>query len=246
MSNIVSVSNLSFGYNGEALLKNVNLTLSNGSLLCICGLSGQGKSTLLRCIIGLEKPKTGKIILFNNQISLMTKTEFNKLKSKIGFVFQNSALLSTQTVENNLRLPLIYHGLASEKEINEMVENTLEKLLLKEYRKKYPGELSLGLQKRTAMARAIITDPKLILMDEPTTGLDNISKGVFISLIQNIRLLNNAAMIMVTNDLFVAREMGGEIGVLKEGELLEPMEYYTLKQSPDAFVQSLLEENMMK
>ncbi|MBF0432124.1 MAG: ATP-binding cassette domain-containing protein [Fibrobacteria bacterium] len=246
MSVVLSVKKLQFTYYGEKIFKNVNFSLSEGNLLFICGLSGHGKSTLLRLLIGLEKPDSGSIRIFNQDINQLPEDEFNRLKSRVGFVFQNSALLSTLTVENNLKLPLVYHNLASRDEIEEMIENTLEKLLLKEHRHKFPGELSLGLQKRTAMARAIITNPSMIFMDEPTTGLDSISRGVYLSLIENVRILNNVAMIMVTNDLLIAREMGGEIGILKDGILLEPMAYQQLKNSPDRFVQALLEEEKLR
>ncbi len=242
MSLAVYVRSLGFSYKNRSILKDINLSLSGGECLIICGSSGQGKSTLLRLLIGLEKPDSGMIKIFDKDITGLPKPEFNRLKARLGCVFQNSALISTQTVEENLKLPLIYHNLADSKEIEKRVDNTLEMLLIKEYRRHYPAELSLGLQKRTAIARAIITRPELILMDEPTSGLDAISRGLLMALIENIRLVDNVSMIMASNDLIVAREMDAEIGVLKDGELLEPMGYNQLKRSPDTFVQALLEE----
>ncbi len=242
MRSILTVRNLQFGYNGHPLLKGVNFNLNEGNMLIICGLSGQGKSTILRLIMGLEKPKEGNIRIFNEDVSSLSSRAFNSLKSRIGYVFQNSALLSTKTVEDNLKLPLIYHNLAEGEELEKRVSNTLEMLLIKEYRKYYPSELSLGLQKRTAMARAIITRPQLILMDEPTSGLDSISRGLLMALIENIRLVNNVSMVMVTNAVATVKEMDADIGVLKSGEMLEPMKYRQLKSSPDSFVQSMLEE----
>lgn len=243
MTPVISVKNLKFGYPSMSILKDVNFTVNEGNMLIVCGLSGQGKSTLLRLIMGLEQLQGGTIKIFNKDVSLLNNSEFNKIKSKIGMVFQNSALLSTKTVEDNLRLPLVYHNLASGADLEKRINNTLEMLLIKEYRHNFPSELSLGLQKRTAMARAIITRPQLILMDEPTTGLDTISRGLLTALIENIRLVNNVSMIMVTNAVSSVRALDAEIGILKEGEMLEPMHYDELKKSMDSFVQSILEES---
>ncbi|MFC1584023.1 ABC transporter ATP-binding protein [Fibrobacterota bacterium] len=242
MSAVVYMRNLEFSYKNMQVLKGVNLSLYTGKMILICGSSGQGKSTLLRLLLGLEKPKSGMIKIFDKDIKELSEEEFNKLKSRIGTVFQNSALISTKTVEGNLELPLIYHNLADREEIEKRVNNTLEMLLIKEYRHKFPAELSLGLQKRTAMARAIITRPDLIIMDEPTSGLDSISKGLLMALIENVRMVHNVSMIISSNDLVFAREMKADIGVLKDGELLEPMKYNQLKNSPDSFVQALLRE----
>jgi phospholipid/cholesterol/gamma-HCH transport system ATP-binding protein len=242
MSTVMMVRNLSFGYNGHPILNNINFNLLAGKLLIICGSSGQGKTTLLRLLMGLETIDKGSIRIFNKDINSLETGEYNKLKSRIGSVFQNSALISTLSVENNLKLPLIYHNLADTKEIEKRVDSTLDMLLIKEYRKNFPAELSLGLQKRTAMARAIITQPELIFMDEPTSGLDSINRSVFMALVDNIRLVHNVAMIMVTNDLTIARKMDSEIGVLKDGEMLEPMAYDQLMNSPDSFVHDLLKE----
>ncbi len=243
MRSIVTVKDLYFGYKGATLLKGLSFSLEKGKVLVISGLSGQGKSTLLRLLIGLERPSFGAINIFDQDVLRMNEPEFNTLKSRIGFVFQNAALISTHTVEANLRLPLVYHNLANEEEIKKRIENTLEMLLIKEYRSKFPAELSLGLQKRTAMARAIITNPELILMDEPTYGLDSISRSLLLALIGNIRVLNNVSMIIITNDLQAARELESDIGIIKDGELIEPMSYQQLKNSPDTFLQTLFKEN---
>jgi phospholipid/cholesterol/gamma-HCH transport system ATP-binding protein len=242
MSPVVFVRNLEFGYNHTPLLRGVSLTLSPGKLLIICGQSGSGKSSLMRVLMGLEKPKSGIIKIFDKEIGGLTDSEYNLLKSRIGCVFQNAALISTQTVEGNLKLPLVYHNLANIEEIEKRVENTLEMLLIKKYRSHFPTELSLGLQKRAAVARAIINSPELIFMDEPTSGLDSISKKLIIPLIENIRMVHNVSMIIISNDMTIAREMDADIGVLKEGEMLEPMRYNQLKGSPDSFVKELLKE----
>lgn len=240
---VVSAQNLRFGYgDGEALLRGVSFRLLPGRILIVCGLSGQGKSTLLRLLIGLEKPQAGIIRLFGRDIAALRKEDFHRLKTGIGFVFQNPALLADRTIHENVALPLLYHGIGDAEEIESRVDNALEMLLIREYRHQFPAALSLGIQKRTAVARAMIMRPQLILMDEPTAGLDRISRGVLLALIGNIRRINHSSMIIVTHDLLAARELGGEIGVLKDGELLEPMNFEQLKNCQDSFVEYLFRQ----
>lgn len=243
MSVVLSAHNLRFGYPGhEPLLRRVSFHVLPGKILVICGLSGQGKSTLLRLLIGLEKPDGGVVRVLGKDISSLGEREFNALKKHVGFVFQNPALISTKTIWENVALPLIYHNMGDPEEIRNRVDNALEMLLIKEFQHQYPASLSLGILKRAAVARAMIMRPKLILMDEPTAGLDRISRAVLLALIANIRRINHVSMILVTHDLLAARELGGEIGVLKEGELLEPMEFEQLKNCQDSFVEFLFRQ----
>jgi len=243
MSVAVSVQNLRFAYLGqEPLLRGVTFRLVEGRILVICGMSGQGKSTLLRLIIGLEQATGGVIRLLGRDIAALGAEEFNQLKTQVGFVFQNPALIANKTIWDNVALPLIYHALGDEDEIRYRVDNALEMLLIKEYQHQFPARLSLGIQKRAAVARAMIMRPKLILMDEPTAGLDRISRSVLLALIENIRRINHVAMIIVTHDLAAARELDGEIGVLKDGELLEPMGFEQLKNCQDSFVEYLFRQ----
>ncbi|MBW8889514.1 MAG: ATP-binding cassette domain-containing protein [Fibrobacteres bacterium] len=243
MSVIASVHNLRFGYAGqEPILRRVNFHVLPGQILVICGLSGQGKSTLLRLLIGLEKPDAGVIRLLGRDISGLNAAAFNDLKKEVGFVFQNPALISNKTIFENVALPLIYHNIGDEDEIRYRVDNALEMLLIKDHQHQYPANVSLGILKRAAVARAMIMRPKLILMDEPTAGLDRISRSVLLALIANIRRINHVSMVLVTHDLLAARELGGEIGVLKEGELLQPMNFEQLKNCQDSFVEFLFRQ----
>jgi ABC-type transporter Mla maintaining outer membrane lipid asymmetry ATPase subunit MlaF len=243
MSVLASVQNLRFSFPGhEEVLRGVSFNLLPGRILVICGLSGQGKSTLLRLLGGLERPDAGIIRILGKDITALSEGEFNALKTKVGFVFQTPALLSHRTVWENVALPLIYHNLGEEEEIRYRVDNALEMLLIREYRDSYPASLSLGILKRASVARAMITRPALILMDEPTAGLDRISRGILLALIGNIRRINHVAMVIVTHDLAAARELDGEIGVLKDGELLEPMAFDQLRHSQDSFVEFLFRQ----
>ncbi len=242
MNIVLSANNLCYSIGSHKVLDRVNFYLPAGESLFVCGSSGQGKSTLLRLLAGLEKPDMGVVRIFDQDIQEIAPKRFDQLKTKLGFVFQNSALISHKTVWENVALPLIYHNLESADQIKETVDNTLEMLLIKQYQNLYPSSLSLGIQKRAAIARAIVTRPQLIMMDEPTIGLDRISRGVLLALISNIIHVNHVAMIIVTHDLFAARELKSKIGVLKDGELLEPMEFEQLHDSQDTFVAQLFNE----
>ena len=181
----------------------------------------------------------GVIRVLGRDISALGKAEFDRLKTRIGVVFQTPALLSDRTVWENVALPLVYHHPGGEEGIRERVDQALEMLLLGEYRDLYPADISLGLQKRAAVARAMVTRPALILMDEPTADFDPAGRDVLLALIGNIRRTSHVAMILVTHDLAAARELESGIGVLKEGELLEPMSFEELRRSQDSFVASL-------
>ncbi len=243
MSVVVSAHNLRFAYpDQEPVLRGVTFNLLPGRILVIAGLSGQGKSTLLRMLVGLERPDAGVIRILGKDISTLGEIEFNQLKTKVGFVFQTPALLFNRTVWENVALPLIYHNLGDEDEVRYRVDTALEMLLIREYQDLYPASLSLGIQKRAAVARAMITRPALVLMDEPTASLDRISRSVLLALIGNIRRINHVAMVIVTHDLAAAHELESEIGVLKEGELLEPMAFDQLRHSQDSFVESLFRQ----
>jgi ABC-type transporter Mla maintaining outer membrane lipid asymmetry ATPase subunit MlaF len=243
MSVVAAMHNVRFSYPGKPdLLRGVTFHLLPGHILTICGLSGQGKSTLMRLLLGLEQADGGVIQLLGQDIGSLTEREFNALKTQIGFVFQTPALLTNRTLFENVALPLVYHGIGNTDEIESRVDNALEMLLIREYRDQFPASLSLGILKRAAVARAMITRPKLILMDEPTSGLDRISRSILLALISNIRRLNHVSMILVTHDLSAARELDGEIGVLKEGELLEPMGYEQLRHCQDSFVEYLFRQ----
>jgi len=239
---VLTVQNLSYGSQRIPLLKQISFSVEPGKLLVISGASGEGKSTLLRLLLGLEKPSSGSIRIFNRDLADLDAQALDKLRSRIGFVFQNSALLSTLTVAGNLRLPLVYHNLAEGVDLEKRVHIALENLLIKSYKDQFPAQLSLGIQKRTAMARAIITRPEIILMDEPTSGLDNISRNLLIALIENIRLTHDVAIVMVTNDLSAVKKLDCKIGILTDGELYEPLTYNELLTSPDPFVQALMED----
>lgn len=222
------------------ILDGVNLSLEKGDILCISGKSGEGKSSLLRVIAGLEKANAGEISLFGEPIK---KNEWNALsmaKRGVGFVFQNNALLSDLTVRDNIAIPLKYHKMGTEEEIKQKVDRALLLMLAGSYENEYPFSLSLGMKKRVAVARSWALDTKILLLDEPTAGLDKNSRINFLSLIDNLRELYKTTIIMVINDLRVARDLNSKISFLINKKLTEPMFYNDIKNNENERIRAMI------
>ena len=158
------------------ILDKVNLSLEKGDMLCISGKSGEGKSSLLRVIAGLEKAQSGEISLFGEPIKQGDWTALSMAQKGIGFVFQNNALISDLTVKDNIAVPLRYHNMGTEEEIEQKVDRALLLMLARSFANDYPYSLSLGIRKRVAIARSWALDAKILLLDEPTAGLDKTSR----------------------------------------------------------------------
>ncbi|MDR0518418.1 MAG: ATP-binding cassette domain-containing protein [Fibromonadaceae bacterium] len=222
------------------VLDGVNLNLEKGDALCISGRSGEGKTLLLRVIAGLEKATSGEIYLFGEPI---LKSEWNALsmaQKGIGFVFQNNALISDLTVRDNIAVPLRYHKVGTEEEIEQKVNRALLLMIAKSFADEYPSSLSLGMRKRVAVARSWALDAKILLLDEPTAGLDKNSRINFLSLMDNLRELYKTTIIMVTSDLLVARDLNSKVSFLMDKKLTEPINYEDIKNSENPRIRSMV------
>jgi phospholipid/cholesterol/gamma-HCH transport system ATP-binding protein len=209
--------------NGEQeLISGANLTLRKGETLCIGGASGQGKSALLRVIAGLARPTAGKIYVFGEYIPPERLTALEIAKRQVGLVFQNGALISNLRVRDNIALPLRYHKMGSTAEIEDKVRMAMDLMRVRDYADLSPHMLSVGMQKRVAIARSWAMGPQLLLMDEPTAGLDNYNRRNLLPLIDNMRTLFKTSIIIVTHDLMVAKELGCKITFLTHKTLTEP------------------------
>lgn len=230
------------GHPNRLVLDDINLVVEQGEVLCICGFSGHGKSTLLRTIAGLEKPLSGHIF-FNG----IESRNHNALKVSqihhVAFMFQNSALISNLKVFENVALPIRYHHPERhEQDVQETVENLLESMLVAEYAEHYPYTLSVGIQRRVAIARAMALEPRILLLDEPTSGLDAKNRRSLLALIQNQRILHHATIIIVTHDVSITKELNGMICSLHNGQLSTPMTYENFLTSPETHIQELVLE----
>ena len=211
----------------QELISGANLVLKKGETLCIGGASGQGKSALLRVIAGLARPNSGKIYVFGEYIPPERLTALEIAKRQVGLVFQNGALISNLRVHDNIALPLRYHKLGSPAEIEDKVRMAMDLMRVRDYANLFPHMLSVGMQKRVAIARSWAMSPQLLLMDEPTAGLDNYNRRNLLPLIDNMRTLFKTSIIIVTHDLMVAKELGCKITFLHQKKLTEPHSFET-------------------
>jgi phospholipid/cholesterol/gamma-HCH transport system ATP-binding protein len=221
------------------ILKNVNLSLEKGDILCISGKSGEGKSTLLRVIAGLEKAASGEISLFDEPVKPSEWTALSMAQKGLGFVFQNNALISDLTVRDNIAVPLRYNKIGTEEEIEQKVDRALLLMLARSFANEYPYSLSLGMRKRVAIARSWAMDANILLLDEPTAGLDKNSRNNLLSLINNLRELYKTTILMVINDLLVARDLNSKISFLIDKKLSDPMFYNEIRNNEDSRIRAM-------
>lgn len=220
----VRVQNVSKKYKDHNVLalQNVNLNIARGKLVALMGPSGCGKTTLLNCLGGLDVPDEGSITIGDSSLSAMNEMQLTILRrQKIGFVFQFFNLLPTLSVAENVALPLQLNGGMSSKEIDARVLEVLEKLSISERRTFYPAQLSGGEMQRTAVARAIVHKPQLILADEPTGNLDSANGVAVLNILQSLCREQNETIIMATHSPEAA-EYADFVVHMKDGQITEP------------------------
>ncbi|OGU65414.1 MAG: ABC transporter ATP-binding protein [Stygiobacter sp. RIFOXYC12_FULL_38_8] len=244
---LVEIKNLSKRFETLSVLDDISIDVLRGENLVVFGRSGQGKSVLLKCIIGLMHPDAGKIYIKGNDISLLSMKELNGLRKDIGFLFQGSALYDSMTVRENLEFPLQKHFPDKpQKEIDEKVLNTLELVSLEDAIDKMPSELSGGMKKRIGLARSIITDPELMLYDEPTTGLDPITTKEISELIINLQKKLNMTSIVVTHDLICAEIIADRAIFLRDAKIAYEGNITELTNSADPFLRNFFSHELVK
>ncbi|WP_348822801.1 ABC transporter ATP-binding protein [Flavobacterium aestuarii] len=236
---IIAIKDLHKSFGENTILKGINLNLNKGEDLVILGRSGSGKSVTIKCIVGLVKADKGSIQIAGKEITQLEYDELNDLRVKIGFMFQNGALYDSMSVRQNLKFTLKHHTRnLSEEAIEKEIMEALESVGLKESIDKMPAELSGGMQKRIALARALIIKPEIILYDEPTSGLDTITSREISELILDVQKKYKTSSIIITHDMACARITGNRILILKEGEIIAEGTYEELEKSEDEWVRS--------
>jgi phospholipid/cholesterol/gamma-HCH transport system ATP-binding protein len=208
-------------YNGQPVLRGVDLVVEPGELLAIVGQSGTGKSVLLRQIVGLERPDAGRIAIGGLELDRYLATPPEEKPFRVAMVFQNAALLASLSVAENVGLRLREHGGQGGEKIAAITRRVLEQVELAGTEEKLPSELSGGMRKRVAIARALAVEPELILYDEPTADLDPILTEQIGQLIARIRTTRGHTQIVVTHNLSLARAIADRIAVLAEGRIAE-------------------------
>lgn len=207
-------------FGGKQALKHINLEVRKGETLAIIGGSGSGKSTLLRLMIGLIRPSSGKLYINGQEVSCLSEEDMDKVRLRMGMVFQYSALFDSMTVGDNVAFGLREHTSLSEEEIGKIVAEKLELVGLPGTESMMPGELSGGMKKRVSLARAIAVEPEIIFYDEPSSGLDPIMTAKIDELIVSTQRKLQVTSIVVTHDMVSACHIADRIAMVYEGELI--------------------------
>ncbi|MEO8110683.1 MAG: ATP-binding cassette domain-containing protein [Ginsengibacter sp.] len=230
----------SFGEN--KVLLDFNLQILKGESVVVLGKSGSGKTVLIKCIIGLLQPDKGDIEMFGKNIPGLGDEELDRLRAKVGFLFQSNALYDSMTVRGNLEFPLRRHWIRLQhEEINKMVTDALEDVGLAHTIDMMPEELSGGMRKRIALARTLILKPEIILYDEPTTGLDPITAKEIIELMNQIHEKYHTTSIIISHDMNCVRLASDRIVVLIDGRFYAGGTYDELKHNADSQVKEFFE-----
>ena len=236
----IRVRGLRKSFGNQKVLDGIDLEVATGETVSVLGQSGTGKSVLLKILIGLQQPDSGSICIHGRDIAGLSHKELNEIRKKIGFLFQNSALYDSLTVEENVAFPLEHLGEMTLVERKRHVRELLSTVGLKEGFDKLPSQISGGMQKRVGLARALALSPDILLFDEPTAGLDPITASEIDALMLKIQKERNVASIVVTHDLPSARAVSDRLAVMRKGKILVQGSFEDLQESKDKFVVQFL------
>ena len=238
---MIEIINLSKSFNNQQVLKNLNLTIKKGQTRVIIGRSGCGKSVLLKHIVCLLKPDSGQVIIDSQDITKMEENGINRLRLRIGLLFQGAALFDSLDVGENVGFVLREHTDADEATITKRVSESLELVGLRGVEPLMPAELSGGMKKRVGLARAICAHPDIILYDEPTTGVDPIMADAINTLIRQLHDKLQVTSIIVTHDMVSAYKIADAISMLYDGRIIESGTPEEIKNSKDPVVQQFIQ-----
>jgi len=217
---ILEIQDLDFWYGEQHVLDGVNFNVRTGEIMVIIGGSGSGKTTVLKNIIGLNKPRSGSIRLLGNEMTLIEEEDLETVLHDVGVMYQNGALLNSMNVGENIALPLEMHTDMSPKLRKEVAELKLVQVELGGTYYKYPRELSGGMRKRAAVARAMVMDPKIIFCDEPSAGLDPVTTRELDKLLINLKENLNMTIVVVSHEIESVRRIADRITYIEKGKVL--------------------------
>jgi phospholipid/cholesterol/gamma-HCH transport system ATP-binding protein len=238
---VLAVDGLHKSFGSQTVLNGISVAVNRGETLAVLGRSGTGKSVLLRVIIGLEKPDTGSVRIHGQDIAGMALDQLGAIRKKMGFLFQHAALYDSLTVEQNVAFPLQHHKKEmSKSEQRDRVRALLAEVGLEDACAKMPSDISGGMQKRVGLARALALEPDILLLDEPTAGLDPISSGEIDDLVLKLQQEHHMASIVVTHDLHSAKTIADRLALLNEGNVVIQGSFEELQKSDIEFVREFL------
>ncbi|UCD56908.1 MAG: ABC transporter ATP-binding protein [Candidatus Hydrogenedentota bacterium] len=237
---MIEVRDLVFRYNNDVILDDVSFTLHDNETTVVIGRSGVGKSTLLRCILGLVMPESGSVIVDGTDITKINERELNLIRRDFGMLFQGAALFNSLTVGENVAFPIRQHRTYDEERIRSIVREKLELVGLGGCEDMMPAELSGGMKKRAGLARALALDPKCIFFDEPIAGLDPIIASGIDELILKLKRVSGTTMMIVTHELLHGFRVADKVIMLHEGKMIAMGAPSEIIQSEDEHVQQFL------
>jgi phospholipid/cholesterol/gamma-HCH transport system ATP-binding protein len=220
-ANTIAFENVEKGFDARKVLDNISFTVAKGEALCILGRSGTGKSVTLKLMIGLLQADAGKVLVEGEDMATLNEDGLTKVRRKMGYLFQSAALFDSFTLNENLALPL--HRLDRTKSLEEIkhcVQKTLGEVGLEKDGNKMPSALSGGMQKRAGLARALVLQPQILLVDEPASGLDRITASEIDDLLMKVKTERHTTMVIVTHDIHGARKIADKFAVLDQGRVL--------------------------
>lgn len=237
---MIKVVNLHKYFKGRHVLKDINFMVQKGETLVIIGGSGSGKSTLLKLLIGLLRPDEGRIFIKDQEFSVMSEMQMDKIRLKMGMVFQYSALFDSMSVGENVGFGLREHSKMRKEQIKQIVEEKLKLVGLEGFSDFMPNELSGGMKKRVSLARAIAFEPEILLYDEPSSGLDPVTSAKIDDLIVQMQKLLGVTSIVVTHDMKSAFYIADRIAMLYNGEMIAIGTPDEIKKSTDSRVMEFI------
>jgi phospholipid/cholesterol/gamma-HCH transport system ATP-binding protein len=239
---VIQIRGLYKSFGNNKVLEDFNLDLYRGERLVVLGKSGSGKSVLIKCIIGLIRPDRGSIQILGQDLSSMNHLELDRIRMKVGFLFQSNALYDSMTVRENLEFPLRRHSFQlSQEEVGELVREALQNVGLEHTIDMMPAQLSGGMRKRIALARTLILKPEIMLYDEPTTGLDAITGLEIISLMNSIGEKYHTSSIIITHDMKCVQIASHRVAMLMDGKCYTTGTYQELLASDDEKVRAFFQ-----
>ena len=237
----ILLKNATLDYGAEEIVREVDLKVKAGVTKVILGPSGVGKSTILKAVLGLLRPKSGQVFIYGMEISDLSEKELIQMRLRMAMVFQGGALFDSMTVGENVSYRLREHGLLSSPEIEARVREVLQFVGLSEVLHSKPAQLSGGMKKRVAIARALAPRPTIFLFDEPTVGLDPINAFNVEQLILKLKKSHNSTMVIVTHDVGSAMRLADSVVMLHEGKFIFEGTFEELKRNPDSRIQDFLD-----
>ncbi|MGA3334173.1 MAG: ATP-binding cassette domain-containing protein [Terracidiphilus sp.] len=241
---VIAVENVYKSFASHKVLNGISLRVNRGETLAVLGRSGTGKSVLLRLIIGLDTPDSGSICIHGQDIAGLALDRMGEIRKKMGFLFQQAALYDSLTVQENVAFPLEHHRRdMSKSDRADRVRQLLAEVGMEGDLEMMPSDISGGMQKRVGLARALALEPEILLLDEPTAGLDPISSGEIDELILMLQRERRMASIVVTHDLHSAKTIAGRLALLNEGDVVIEGAFEDLQQSDIGFVKEFLQQS---